>query len=303
MNQPGGLSPEMSHYIATGTCPHCGVAILSPDYVSQKREALYRAAALMLWSTGRRAGGNMLAPPGAKVGLAPFGGLRCMRCMKVWYSRPGIRLAPGNIPPFTERPVRRWQQRPETASPPLARPPAASPATPSLPPVTRRPVTSINVAKYQLIGVKDEQQTETLLSTEKRRVPNESSATITRKIGVTNSVTQAVTIDAEKIRISGAQTGAQILGFVNIQGQLQQQLGQRYSVSVQRTLSITDEISIEVPPFHTIEVTITWNTVWLKGNAMLGRGSMPSVEVPYSIPLRLSFDPAPRDVPGTNRGS
>jgi hypothetical protein len=130
---------------------------------------------------------------------------------------------------------------------------------------------------------------------------NPSGAKVTRRAGIVNSVTRTVTIDTNNIKTSGTQTGAQILGFATIQGQVQEQLGQRHAREDQGTLSINEEIEVALDPYQAIELTITWKLVQLNAKALLGLHTMPSVEVPYSIPLRLTFDAVPRDIPGIRK--
>jgi len=160
------------------------------------------------------------------------------------------------------------------------------------------------VANYQLLGVKDEQQTEAVLSETRKQYSNDSKvATVTQEISITNSVSEMVVTEADNIRVSGTQTGFQILGFAAIQGQIQHQLGQRYSVQSQTTLSISEKTTIQIPPLSTIEHIITWKIEHVKGNAILGRFLMTSVEVPYRIPRRLTYDPQVRDVPRARKRS
>jgi len=301
MNQPVSLSTEMSHYITTGTCPWCRAVILSPEYVSQKREGMfaqvrkYQKYGPLLQGIWTRLVGDLLMPAGAKVRYSGYGELKCMTCMKTWMFYPPILQRP-EVQQALQRisATHRWPTHT------LYRPPVASPTTPLIHPTTPRPVTSINVANYQLIEVKDEQQAETVLRKETKTYPNESSARITPKVSITDSVTKSVTIEANKIKTSGTQTGVQILGFATIQGRIQQQLSQRYAVEIRRTLSVSEEVQIEVPPHSAIELSITWKLVWQKGTAVLGGTySVTHAEVPYFIPHRLTFDWRTRDIPLT----
>jgi hypothetical protein len=253
------LTPQMTHYITTGTCPYCGVAILPPDYISRNGQDML--GRLERW--WYRLPEELLAPAGAKVEVDDRD-MTCMTCMTMWEI----------FQPYPSS----WDRVRFTATP------------------TRSP--SIDVADYQLIDVKDEQQIETVLGETKKKYSNDSSvATITQEISISNSVTRAVTTEDEKIKASGGQAGVQIFGFATIEGQIQQQLSHRYSVETEQTLSISEKTTIEIPPLSTIEHTITWKLVGFKGNAILGKTSMTLVEVPYWIPRRLTYDSDVRDVP------
>jgi hypothetical protein len=290
MNQPGVLSAEMTQYITKGTCPRCGVAILSPDYVSQHREAMIAHA--LRRDVLRGLVSDRLTPAGAKVKYNGFRAMKCLTCMNGWSIDPPLHQSPG-----MRLGLLRTQsvfKPPATSQPPVLnlKGPVIRPTTPA--------ATSINVANYHLIGIKDEEQIETVLRTETKTYPNGSSGRITPKVGITDSVTRSVTFESSKIKSSGSQGGIQILGFATIQGQIQKQLSERYAVQIQRTLTVSEEIQIEVPPHKAIELSITWKMIWLKGIAILGPlfGTV-RAEVPYFIPQRLTFDPRTRDVPLT----
>src|SRR5690242_313533 len=94
MNQPDSLSTEMDHYITKGTCPRCGVVILSPDYVRQKRAAMfaqigkyvkYGPLLTRIWT---RLVGDVLTPEGAPVRYSKDGELQCTSCWKSWTFYP-----------------------------------------------------------------------------------------------------------------------------------------------------------------------------------------------------------------------
>jgi hypothetical protein len=302
MNQRLRLSDEMMRYIDTGTCPRCGVEILQANYVRGKRAVmLARATGTNSTLHERLVGvtGDPLRPPWAKIASdGPFR-MKCLTCMGTWSYYPPWNANKTNT---SERLLRLPSDpKPPTASQsPAASEPVAQP-TPWI--VGKpRPVSNIDLTNYRLVGVTDEQWTETVLRQETKTYPNQSSGRITPKIGITDTVTKSVTFETSKLKSIGSQAGVQILGFASIQGQIQRQLGERYAVEVQRTLSVNEEVQIEVPPHQTIEFTIIWKLVSLTGSAQLGSfGGISRAEVPYSIPQRLSFDWRTRDVPSTEQ--
>jgi hypothetical protein len=270
MGQRVSLTSEMNHYITTGTCPRCDAVILSPDYVRQKRQAMFTQARKhlnMLPPIRTWLSGDPLIPAGAKVQYNGGIGMKCLTCMNTWNFNPPLGMP---LP----------SMRHTAVDPASGRAAVTNRTTPSLRATAPIPVTNINVANYQLIDIKDEQRIETVLYEEKRKLENPSGAKVTRRAGIVNSVTRTVTIDTNNIKTSGTQTGAQILGFATIQGQVQEQLGQRHAREDQGTLSINEEIEVALDPYQAIELTITWKLVQLNAKALLGLHTIPSVEVP-----------------------
>jgi hypothetical protein len=301
MNQPARLSDEMMHYINEGTCPLCGVEILQAIYLDAKRDAmLARATRTSNKVDELLAGvtGDPLQPPWANIVYDSPYRLKCLNCRGTWGFYPlGGRKT--NTP-------QRLLRLPSDPKPPTANqsPAASGPVAQPTPWIVGRPrlVGNIDLTNYRLVGVTDEQWTETVLRQETKTYPNQSSGRITPKIGITDTVTKSVTFETSKLKSVGAQAGVQILGFASIQGQIQRQLSERYAVEVQRTLSVNEEVQIEVPPHQTIEFMIIWKLVSLTGSALLGASVGASrAEVPYSIPQRLTFDWRTRDVPSTEQ--
>jgi len=303
MNQPISLSDEMNQYMSKGTCPRCGVVILSPEYIRQ-HDAAMRAAVLSNWSKGPilrsivpMLATDALTPAGAIVARSRGDELQCLTCQKSWNFYRTSNLNPAQR--FTS----------QYGTPGIAgykRQAFGQPAVPNYTAAFRGlstpAATTINVAGYRLKSIKDEQQIEAVLRTEKKTYPNNSKGRVTPKVSLTDSVTRSVTIESNSVKASGGQAGIQILGFAAIQGQIQQQLSQRNAVQTQQTLTFSEEIQVEVPPHSTIELTITWKLIWLKGTAILGPlVGLARVEVPYFVPHRLTFDWSTRDVPLTKQ--
>lgn len=318
------LSAEMMQYVSEGTCPRCGVAILSPDYARQHRQAMqdrvldFKLSISLAFGQSRQNPdqpiNDPLVPAGAKAVCTGIVGMKCLTCMKTWpffppkeistetpqvlWPSPSLKLPAVPDPPPPARPAR--PNTPRTLRPPTADQPPAARSTDLTTQWRRRYGPAINLENYRLVAVKEGQPTSTVLRKETKTYPNGSSGRITPKVAITDSVTKVVTFETNKIKAFGGQTGVTILGFASIQGQIQQQLGQKHAVEVQRTLSVSEEVQIEVPPHSAIELSITWKMEWFNGTAVLG--STPgtdSVEVPYSIQHRLSFDWRTRDVPLT----
>lgn len=315
MAQARRLSTEMTQYITEGTCPRCGVAILSPDYARQHRQAMqdriqdFRMSLRLSQRNLDQFFNDPLTPLGAKVECSGISRMKCLTCMNTWRfyapmdtqqalrAQPVLELPPDPDPPWlprSARPNSRPTLRFAGVDPPLAADSA------DLIGWRPRAARAINLQNYRLVAVKEEQRTSTVLRKETKTYPNASSGRITPRVGITDSVTKTVSFEDSKIKASGGQTGINILGFATIQGQIQQELSQKYAVEVQRTLSVSEEVQIEVPPHSAIELSITWKMEWFNGTAVLG--STPGtdrVEVPYFIPHRLTFDWRTRDVPLT----
>jgi hypothetical protein len=288
------------------------VEILAPEYVRLRREAMLaqirnylRVGKFIKDWTGDylRAGkilnawtaltGDALKPKGAWVKYWNDSELQCLTCFKIWSFFP-----PPDTPFYDLLMPRRSADYPAERGTTLDHPAVAG----SMPPirrVTTPPATDLELANYHLIDVKDEEQTETVLRKETKTYPNDSKALITTKVGITDSVTKSVTLEANKVTTSGGQGGIQIVGFATIQGQIQQQLSRRYAVQSQRTLTVNEEIQVAIKGRSAVELTITWKLIWLKGTAILGGTYKTRAEVPYSIPQRLTVEWRIKDVPLT----
>jgi hypothetical protein len=287
------LTPEMLSYIRTGNCPRCGVTILSSEYVQQYAELMPRYAYEYPTTWHRKKMRSLLVPPGANVKLEDYT-FQCMMCHRLWSMRADIERAD-----IAKADIRRSSRTlPRSAISPTGLPSPVQPPARPLRAERPSPPAAIDVRNYGLIGVKDERQVEKFLSRTKKQYTNNSHvATITQEISITNTVTSSVTVETERIRVSNAQAGITILGFAAIEGQIQQQLSHRYATTTERELSISERTAIEIPPLSTVEYVITWKVACLKGGAILGRYSATSVEVPYWIPLRLTYDAEINDVP------
>jgi hypothetical protein len=267
------------------------VAILSPEYVSQYRAGMLAEALIIKNSIRAVYWLSSITPPGAKVAYKDPNEMKCLTCNNTWH----VYQPQGASPPGQTLLGTQSVLKPRTASNPWAASSRGALIRPTPPPAR-----NINVKNYHLLGVKDEQQIETVLRTDTKPYSNPTSGTLTPKVIITESVMESVTFETNKIKTSGGQAGVQILGFANIQGQIQQQLNQRYARQIQRTLTVSEEIQIEVPPHTAIEFSIIWKMVWLKGTAILGQVfGTDRVEVPYTTPYRLTFEPRPRNVPLT----
>ena len=132
----------------------------------------------------------------------------------------------------------------------------------------------------------------------RKRYQNNSKSTVTKEITITNSITRGVTIDSSQLRSYDADTGVTIAGFASIQGKIQRQLSTHYSVTLQDTFGVTEKTSIVIPPYSTIEHVIHWKVTSWVGAALLGKSySQPVAQIPYQVPLGLTYDDTVVDVP------
>jgi hypothetical protein len=166
-----------------------------------------------------------------------------------------------------------------------------------------QPLQRIDIGRCRITGIREQATLETLLSEERKTYPNSSkNATLTKEIGVSNSIARTVTIEASKLRAHNAQAGITLLGFASIQGQVQQQLNQRYSVTAENSITVSEKTTIQIPPNSTVEHVIQWKVVILNGLAILGETprfsqSFDLAEVPYHLALRLTYTESLHDVP------
>ena len=257
--------------------------ILSPSYVSAFQESLLTAAEAL---ASRGAGSDALRIPSALLtspGVENVGSMmHCLTCSKSWVigdvSNPltsGSRdLTLGSTNPTLLRAELPAQKAPELFPP--------------------EPPRQVDLSKCRLLDVTDERKVEKFLREERRTYPNNSSATVTREISIASSITLRVTIESNKLRSHNAAAGVSLVGFGTIQGRVEQALGERYAVTLESTLTVSENVSATIPPYSTIEHVIQWKVLEWGGIALLGKTqrSLQSVvaEIPYQVPLRLTFD-------------
>ena len=291
----------MERYITSGRCPYCGVVILSIDYVSRNRAHL-RAAANGLESLGILVTRALeykatLAPPGVKAKVTITGPtqMQCLSCMRTWLfsdstvaglASSSTQLQTGITPSAPFRPGPSGVPWPPSISGPRS---AGAPGP--FPSQTSR---NVDLSGCVLVGVAEEKQVEKFLREERRKYRNNSGSTVTRELDITSSITLTVTIESSKLQSHDVQAGVTLLGFAAIHGQVQRQLSERYSVTLQSTSSVSDKTSVTLKPYMTVEHVIQWKLVAWIGTALLGKpASMfprAIAKVPYQVPVRLTYD-------------
>jgi hypothetical protein len=159
----------------------------------------------------------------------------------------------------------------------------------------------VDLSGCYLTAVTEEKQIEKFLWEQRKRYRNNSGSTVTRELSVISSITLTVTTDSSELKSYNAEAGITLLGFAAIQGQVQRQLSERYSVALQSSSSISDKTSVTIKPYSTIEHIIQWKAVTWIGTALLGKpalllgkpalpSSQPIAQVPYQVPVRLTYD-------------
>ena len=157
-----------------------------------------------------------------------------------------------------------------------------------------------------MIEIKEERQVQTFHSEERETYRNNSPAKVIQERSISQSVTRAVTTESTQLRASNAEAGITILGFAAIQGQIQRQLSQHYVVAMENTLTFNERTTIEIPPYTTVEHIINWKIVSTHGIAVLGKPEIATpglAEVPFAIPLRLTYTGEVNNVPGPKKQS
>jgi len=308
------LSPEMTRYITTGRCPHCDVEILSTAYVFQNKESLQRAAYdLASWRATNiilfNMSASIVAPSGvrAKVKVVraevmkPHA-MQCLACMRSWTPLPSVSSARTDLFKQLTSGSQDWTR--SSKEPTLFQPKTPAPGlrfTPSPPP------RQVDLSRCRLLDVTEERKVEEFLREERKTYRNNSSATITQTITITSSITRTVTIESTKLKSHSEGAGIALVRFASIQGQIQRQLSERYTVTLQSTSSVSEETSASILPYSTIEHIIRWKTVTWVGTALLGKPArlpQPVAEIPYEVLLGLTFESEfinVHDVPGKKK--
>lgn len=298
------LSLEMMRYVTTGQCPYCHVVILSPAHMSQHREQL-KAVASQVYNTLERGaeaassfdddpnlgffqklklirlagssfitawnGNNPILAPSAAENTATIladGTMECSTCRETWPI--GTRSIPYDSDSLTAL------------------------TQPSLPSATPGTVPAVDLSGCEVLGVKNEKPVEVFIEEVRKKYRNNSSSTVTKEISISSSITRAVTTDSSRIKSNDMSAGVNIAGFATIQGHVQRQLSERYSATLQDTLSVSETTSVTIPPNSTIEHVIRWKLVSWAGTALLGKltESRPQTlaQIPYEVPFRLTYE-------------
>jgi hypothetical protein len=293
------LSPEMTGYIRTGRCPHCGVAILSSAYVSQNRLRLRREAdKLALRDRRVLLLGMFLAPSGVRARVVTENGsIQCLNCMKFWFAFAVTATFLRDLATGDPATTGRLAPRSPSSQPTLwVRQATELPASPPR---------KVDLSECRLVAVAEEKQVEKFLSEQRKRYQNHSGSTVTRELTVTNSFTLTVTTESSELKSHDMDAGITLFGFAQIRGQVERQLSERYSVTLQSTSSVSDKSSVEIKPYSTVEHIIQWKVVTWTGIALLGKPltfqraiaqapyQVPQraiAQVPYQVPVRLTYD-------------
>jgi hypothetical protein len=155
-------------------------------------------------------------------------------------------------------------------------------------PLSRNRTRSIDLSGCSVTDLQEEKPIEVPWYTERNIYPNNTAkSAVTKKVNLINEHAKTVTIESDKLKAHNAGANVNILGFAAIQGQVQQQVGERYSVATQNTITFSEETTIEIPPGSAVEHVIQWIFVYHTGLAILGQPSDASysrlAEVPYRV--------------------
>ena len=306
------LSPAMIRYVTTGRCPYCNTTILSQEYLTSSKGSLFKdlqAVAKLFVShprfinpisvnaparreyvrSMRESELKMLVPAGANAEITADEHIRCLTCLNQWpiaLTEPGTGLFPRRDRPAASS---------MSINPASLKIPSTSPGESGIPGQT------VNLAGYGVVALRQQKQIEAHLSETTETYPNYSTKTpFAKKLTISNSVARTVTLERSGLKAHSANAGITFVGFAAIQGQIQQQVSERYAITTQSTISISQETSFEIPPGAAVEHVVHWKLVSEHGIAILATSMVPSsqwAELPYQVPMRLSFQDWIRDVP------
>jgi hypothetical protein len=304
------ISREMTKYITTGRCPQCDAQILDRKYVSKNSYKMNSVATgLAGWFNAAREAAapnkSVLTPPGAAVRF--HGGnkhLQCLTCLGTWPTGTTFEEDMKSLQSRRDRlldarlPLPALRSYDEILTVRSLRPGRTQPSSQGR---------EVDLAGCSVTEIRKIGQVEKRLSEERKRYPNNSKvATLTKEVSVSNTVTREIMIESSQLKAHNAEAGITFFGFAAIQGQVQQQLNQTYSVTTQNTITISETTTIQIPPQSIIEHVIQWKVISESGLAILGR-RLPTAsrlaEVPYEVPLRLTYTEEINDVPATEKSS
>jgi hypothetical protein len=290
------LSPKMSSYIKTGRCPHCNAVLLTDEYVRLDASALEQAAirigqglydqSLVTGILGRRtqreADEELLSGPARKAMLirtAPNGvpDVQCQVCMQKWRINALLLIKGRDIsgPLGVKLAADRLAQAPNTPS--------------------GRVAGSIDLSGCRVTGLLERRSVEMPWGAEERKTYSNrtTGSSMTKEVTISKELTRTVTVESDKLKAHNAGASVNIVGFAAIQGQVQDQIGERYSVASQATFTKSGTTRFEIPPGTSVVHVIHWVATCKTGLAILGRPSDPTysrlAEVPYILPWDLDY--------------
>lgn len=295
------LSPEMNSYLKSGQCPRCQAVLLTELYVAKQRRWLAQAAIrraqnaygrdarsrIKDFASGMTPKGDeyLLVGPHHKAKLIDGGRqMECSICAQKWNI---LEVQLGNL--LSPRSALRddaglWS------------------AGRSYKPRVNR-ARSIDLAGCRVTSFQEKEPVEVPWYVEKNIYPNNTTkSSVTKEVTVSNQRSRTVTIEADKLKAHNVGANVNIMGFVAIQGQVQEQIGERYSVATEGTITLSEVTRIEIPPGSAVEHVIRWIIVYHNGLAILGQPSDASnsrlAEVPYRVPWRLKYTDEVNDASG-----
>jgi len=219
------LTVEMEHYITTGRCPYCRVAILSSNYLSQNFGALQFAPAMAYGNFASASA--ILAPVGARVKVtqSPSRSMQCLSCNGTWFFSARVVGIASSPPPkiigLADLQLGSLSRQAPSPSRQLPR--------------------KVDLSGSALVGVTGQSKVERFLFEQRKKYSNNSGSTVTREMSVAHSIRLTVTIESSKLQSRNAQGGVTLAGFATIQGQVQRQLSERYSMTLESTSSVSEE--------------------------------------------------------------
>ncbi|WP_159401254.1 hypothetical protein [Streptomyces sp. NRRL B-24484] len=143
-------------------------------------------------------------------------------------------------------------------------------------------------------------QFDVLIATERISAGSEGGgAKTTRTVTVSRTVRREVGIDLSKAKVRAGEYGLMVIGAGDIKRQIREELTHKFSVSTQGEFTVEDSVGIEVKPRSAVELIIDWKLRYQRGTASALTADGITIEIPYELPLRLTFDHHTKDLPAT----
>ncbi|SCK13024.1 hypothetical protein YWIDRAFT_01145 [Streptomyces sp. SceaMP-e96] len=280
-------SEEMKRYAATGRCPYCGVQILASGFPISTVKAFCAyvppRALLELPSTKARRLEAEARQRQAEYSLAPYGAqvllnriarrMTCLKCHKTWHM---------------------WQQLQLRSN--LGQTGTPTPQTSSAPKIQA----PINLTNSRVLAITEDGREERAIEVERHPFSNTSRTSLaTRTFEISKTVERQAQVEFSRSTTRGGEAALTAIGIGSAVWRIQQQLGERYSLTTGSAITVRESVSIEVKPMTASELIIRWKLIYARGKVKLATGLLGSgiMNVPYLVPIRLIFVPEVRDLP------
>jgi hypothetical protein len=141
----------------------------------------------------------------------------------------------------------------------------------------------------------EHQPVEESLSEEIRIIDNSrSAAAMSRTLKISREWSRTLTIGFEEVRSRGGELSAGP-AWMNVKGNVERTLHSTYSADINSRQQLEEEISLTVPPWTIVQLTLRWKRLWQHG-VVLVVSSGQATDIAYRVVAGITFDQSTHDL-------